>query len=207
MNSDMPSDDDESFAEIEEMLMAMEPVALSDDLLTRLANAMDEAAVARPVNVITMDEIRRGTQVLQAAETKTASRPRRNLRWAWAAAVAFMGACTAFFVTHNPNNAEQIIASEANYSEATDNDAYMDTTIAPYGSSFSNSSVAVAYDGLHPAEESPLKEKTLWYNSDSPHKYIQVNYTKIYQGQDKDGRPIEISVPATRYILVPDEAY
>lgn len=199
MTKELQSDDD-SFADIEAMLSQMTPAPLSDSLLSKLAQAMDDAAVSPPENVISMDDLRKGTQMLQPAEKKNS---RFSMKWGWAAAVAILGACSALlFPSSNNTDNSYMAGSHTNTyveQDATRTDSAVGTA--------NNNAVAVAYDGLQPSQESPLNEKTLWLNSDSPHKCIKVNYTKIYKGKDAEGRTIEFSVPATRVFVVPDESY
>lgn len=192
--------DDDSFADIEAMLAKMKPIPLSDNLLSQLAAAMNEATVSPPENVISMDELRLGTQKLQPAEK---SHSRFSMKWGWAAAVAVLGACSALLYPSAPDSKEFYMA-DAQSNVYVEQDSSRTDSAVPNPA---NSSVAVAYDGLQPVEESPLNEKTLWLNSDSPHKQIKTNYTRVYRGTDADGRVIEFSVPATRVFVIPDEAY
>lgn len=201
MDTEMPTDD-ETFADIEAALRKLKPAALSNDLLSRLANAMTEAAEENPDNIITMDEIRRGTQVLAPvvlSETnKTSNSPFKRI--AVAAAVAIMGAAAALYVTQEDTSTRIV-------DKGIIPNSPVDATVTDSAVSANTPSVAVAYDGTQPMANSPLKEKTLWRNNDSPHKSIIVNYTRIYQTKDKDGNPVEISVPATRCIQVPNGSY
>ena len=192
MNTEMP--ESETPDPLENILKSMRPSPISDDLLNRLSAAMNEAA-AQPANIISMEVAR---------EKIRQKSPFLMQKWSWAAALAVLGAASAFILTDNPASNTGL----AQHSTAP----RVDNTVNDSASTRAGNSIPVAYDGIgspasYTGPAQPLNQRTIWLNNESPHKYIQVNYTKNCPVKDKDGRVIEIPVPATRYILIPDEVY
>lgn len=190
-NMNMETPDSEKPDPLEELLKSMRPARLSDDFLNRLNTAMVEAA-SQPENVLTLETYPRQT---------SARSPFIAHKWGWAAALAVLGAASAFLLTENPAPNPGLARSSS-----------MDDNTVNYDSPRSNGAenlFPVAYDGFGASSSMPkksLNQRPVWIK-DSPHKFIQSNYTKTIQGKDSAGRTIEITIPATRYIVVPDEAY
>lgn len=189
MNMETP--DSETPDPLEELLKSMRPARLSDDFLNRLNAAMVTAA-SQPENTLTLETYPR--------EERSRSRFVTH-KWSWAAVLAVLGAASAFLLTENPSPNPGLVQTGS----STDN-------IVTYDSPRSASSenlFPVAYDGLGASSAMPKEstnQRSVWIK-ESPHKFIQSNYTKTFQGKDSSGRTIEITIPATRYIVVPDQAY
>lgn len=181
---------------LEDLLKSMRPTRLSDDFLSRLNSAMLEAG-SQPLSVMTLDD----TPVKQKK-----SNPFMSHKWGWAAALAILGSVSALLVTEGPKPTQ-------NFAQAQPSPLPGISSLAQdKASSHSGNIVPVAYDGadaINGAEMgiAPVNQRTLWLDNESPHKYIKVNYTKTVQCKDKEGRDVEVTFPATRFLLVPDEAY
>lgn len=194
MNTEMPNS--EAPDPLEDLLKSMRPTRLSDDLLSRLNSAMLEAG-SQPLSVMTLDD----TPVKQKK-----SNPFMSYKWGWAAALAILGSVSALLVTEGPKPTQNIAQTPTSAQPGISAQAQ------DKASSYSGNIVPVAYDGADAMNGtemgiSPVNQRTLWLDNESPHKYIKVNYTKTVQCKDKEGRDVEVTFPATRFLLVPDEAY
>lgn len=191
-NMNMETPDSETPDPLEKLLKSMRPARLSDDFLNRLNTAMVESA-SQPENVLTLETYPRKT---------SAKSPFVAHKWGWAAALAVLGAASALLLTENPESNPGLAHSDS----TPDNPVTYDSP-RPNGT---ENLFPVAYDGFgssaNTMPKKSINQRPVWIK-ESPHKFIQSNYTKTIQGKDSAGRTIEITIPATRYIVVPDEAY
>ena len=210
MNTDFS--DDASCQEIEMMLKQLKPLAPSEELINKWSLAMATAPHSAS------SEKRERQSSLLSGMTREEKKSKRTI-YAFAAALALLGGATAFLLTENPGHDAGLATLGATSSAVAKHDIKnlsfspqqmsADTYDSTKNSVDSPAAFVSYYDGeQNPQEvETPLGQKTLWLNQNSPHKYIKLDYTKVYQGEDKEGRSVEFSLPASRFILVPDEAY
>lgn len=195
MNTEMPNPENPD--PLEDILKSMRPTRLSDDFLNRLNSAMLDAG-SQPLPMMTLDD----TSVKQRKSSSFMSH-----KWNWAAALAVLGGACAFFVTEGTKPTQSL----THLPTATTLPG-LSAQAQDKASSHSGNIIPVAYDGADAINGTemgitPVNQRTLWLDNESPHKYIKVNYTKTVQCKDKEGRDVEVTFPATRFILVPDEAY
>lgn len=198
MNIEAPDTDD--CLEVETALQAMMPEVMSSSLMDKLSIAMVDAGVVEKRSSIF------GT--ISQNSSKQVSRGSRSFV-GWAAALALLGGVSAFFMTESPSVGTNSVAVSSAESSGVDS-SLMDSGLRhDVAQSGLKGGALVSYDGVLGADnvDEPVDQKTLWLNDFSPHKYIKVDYTKTYEGQDKSGNSVEFSLPNSRYILVPTEAY
>lgn len=185
---------------IEMRLKALSPAPLSDSLMNRLCSAIDEAS-ANPLKIVRFPKEPAKKTPFFPFSSKTA-------KWSWAAAIALLGAATALLMTGNNGEAQRLASSGDARPETP---RLLDNTRQDTNASQNLASGLVSYDdeyAVYPeASSSPADQKTLWLNNESPHLYLKVNAKKTLKGKDKNGNPVEVTVPESRYLLVPVEAY
>ncbi len=210
------------FPSIEQELATLKPQALDDDLLARLEACMEGAdlelhgdellfeeqlrllspAPLAAAHLAELEAITRGIPfavdekiVLFPGPGQAAASGKRSL-WRAAAAVALIGAATAFFIPYGESSPGQTAAAPPNPPAATPQAPPTAARIAPEGISPAtfNRGLAEAHD-----------EGVVWNARNRPHRMFRIVYMERVLHTNPDGTRIEMEQPRVEYILVPEK--
>ena len=178
---------DSEFVDLERQLSKIGNAAMSEEMITRMANAMDRWHEELPVEekVVAFGD--------QPEATKKAS---RKAVWSAAAAVALLGSLSALVVPEFNSNspAQAEVASPIQNSQSS----LVATSSTPRNA-------WVVPDSLTHKVINTTESGIVMLENDAPHRRIQVEYLDTIKVLDDQGREIEIERPGVDVVFLPVE--
>lgn len=156
------------------------PLALPDDFMERLERVVADVQFAKDEKIVLFPKT-------APARSKPAAR-KRSTPWAAAAAVALIGAATAFFMPGGDSPAGSLAKSAAPGIQR------------PHQN---NSNFVPA--GFNTGVDDAIDEGVNWHQGDKPHRVLRVTYLDKSTFKNAEGKTIEVEQPRTEYILVPEK--
>lgn len=194
VNQSMKDLDDEGFDDLEQQLAELGTVTMSEDVIARMANAMDRWHEELPVEekLVPFDV----GDSLDSVKKEGAEKSVRKGMWASAAAVAMLGALSALAFPGFDSNA----SSQANSS-----------TGGLRGAGFAEMKVVLTEsrdawlvpDSLTHKVTNTTESGIVMAEGNAPHRCIQVEYVNTVKVLDSQGRAIEIERPGVEVMLLP----
>ncbi len=186
MNNELDND----LKELEKHLAELSPTSLSEDMLSRMEDAMTSWEIHLPVEekIIPFQPI--SENIAEEQPEQKVNNKSHFPVWSAAAAVALMGAVGAVFMqdtTTGDNNAP--IA----FNQATPNSS--EITAASLPKHFSHNLTNASNAGI------------TYAGNDQPYKVIKIEYTKDVTSKDKAGKETTRKEPTFEFILLPVEAH
>lgn len=179
--------DDAGFEELEDQLAQLGGAAMSEEMITRMANAMDRWHEELPV-----EEKLVPFGIDEKASEQTTEKASRKAMWATAAAVALLGALSALVIPK---------ADDQNF-------AAMDFTnsVQPAASNLATSAPRDAWvvpDSLTHRVTNTTESGIVMSENNTLHRRIRIEYLDTVKVLDDRGREIEIERPSVEVVLLP----
>ena len=177
--------DDSGFEELEDQLAQLGGATMSEEMITRMANAMDRWHEELPVEekLVPFDA---DEKAIERVAKKTSRKP----MWAAAAAVALLGILSALVI---PEASNQGFAG-SNFIGAVQPAAVK--TSAPRN-------VWVVPDSLTHRVTNTTESGIVMSENDTLHRHIRIEYLDTIKVLDDQGREIEIERPGVEVVLLP----
>ncbi len=167
--------------ELEATLGAATPAAVPPQLVERIGAAL--AAGVRPADPAEK------VVPFPAPRRVPASRAQPSYRWGWAAAAVAMAGALAAWLVPGDDAAEPVVVSSRKWHQSLPIPAARQSGPGPV--------VASQLGGV-------LDEGVVWARNGQPLRKVRVLYIDRHMARDRNGKPVEVSVPRVQYLLLPE---